>query len=64
MRREISSTRWGRLFFDEALMGRIREVWLDRPPPKHYKTAKYIKKTVFPDGKETKYYICDVYTTR
>lgn len=55
MNKELSSTKWGRCFVDEALARRCREAWLDTAGLTQPKIAKNISKTTYPDGK-THYY--------
>lgn len=50
MRREHSSTKWGRTFVNYTLINLVREAWLNAPERPQTKIAKHITKTVYPDG--------------
>lgn len=52
MKRETSSTKWGRTFINEPLIMLVREVWLNAIAKPEVKIAKRVLKTVYPDGTE------------
>jgi hypothetical protein len=57
MKREMSSTKWGRAFINEPLIALVREAWLNATSRPQAKLAKHISKTAYPDGTEKHYKI-------
>lgn len=55
MNRNLSTTKWNRVFTDVTLANNIKEVWLNRNEKPVYKLAKNIHHTCFPDGSRINY---------
>lgn len=53
MNKNISSTKWGRVYVNEELIQRLREIWLNEPR-RSCKIASGVAYTVYPNGNYTR----------
>lgn len=53
MNKEVSSTKWGRVYVNEELIQRLREIWLNEPR-RAVKIASGIAYTIYPPDYQSK----------
>lgn len=56
MNRNLSSTRFDRVFINLELLSRIIAIRMERTDPIKYHLAQHISKTIYPDGRLVQYY--------